>query len=143
MNMDILIFILHALFSWIMIGPSLGLITSIYTALWYLFIDRGLLNVILALLARPILVALNVNSKSIVGSFWIELTKAPISAYFGGLILSKLINTNIVIIPFAVGLIMWSLNFNLISGLNKSHPKKVSMFIGVLIGTIIASALIR
>jgi hypothetical protein len=105
--------------------------------------DRGLINIILAIPTRPILVFLNVNNKVTIGTFWIEIIKAPISAYLGSYILLRLFNNNLVIMPFIIGLLIWSFNFHFIGGVFKNHALRTIMFMGVLVSTVFVLSLIR
>lgn len=141
--MDIIIFLIHLIISFILVDFKQGLLISIYTALWYSFIDRGIINIILTILIKPLLVFLNVKDRVAVGTFWIEIIKAPLSAYFGVLILMRLLPNSFIILPFVIGIALWSFNFHFIGGVFKNHPLRVIMYICVLIGIILSSSLIK
>lgn len=144
--MSIPILIAHFIYSLFFTSPLFAFGVVLFTALWYVFIDRGLLNILMALTVRPIFILLNggkVPENIVVNlTLIIELVKAPVSAYLGLRILLSLLPIEGVIIPFAVGLILWSLNFHFIGGVFRNHPYNKTMFAGVVIGTGIVAVLI-
>lgn len=138
--MDIAIVIGHLIISLLYFSFAIpnSVLVVVFTTLWYLFIDRILLNIFLAVPARLIIVLLGESGGKNVATtstLWIELFKAPISAGLGGYILLYLFKSDAILVPFAIGLLLWSFNFHFIGGVFKHHPYNLPMFIGVLILT--------
>lgn len=144
--MSVPILIVHFIYSLFFTSPVPAVAVTLFAVFWYALIDRGLLNMLMAFVARPVFIMLNggkVPVNIVVDlTLIIELIKAPISAYLGLRILLSLLSNEGVIVPFATGIILWSLNFHFIGGVFRNHPHKEIMFAGVVIGTSIVSALV-
>jgi hypothetical protein len=142
--MDIPILIAHLFASLIYLSFSFpqSLLIVIYTAIWYGIIDRLILSALLAIPVRVPLVLFNVKDKVVAGTFWTEILKAPISAALGGYILLHLFKNDSILMPFGIGIYLWSFNFHFVGGVFRNHPLKVPMYIGVFILTTITILLI-
>lgn len=140
--MDIAILLVHLLTSLVFLSLIRSIILIVLTALWYALIDRGVINFLLAIPVRFLLVLFNVNDKVIVGTFWIEIMKAPLSVGLGGYILLLLFKTSAVYVPFGIGMLFWTLNFYFIGGNFKNHPYNRLAFICVVLMTIITLTLL-
>jgi hypothetical protein len=142
--MDIAILLGHLFASLLYLSFSIpqSVLIVVYTALWYMFIDRGVINILLLIPVRFLLVLFNVKDKVTVGTFWVEIIKAPLSAGLGGYILLLLFKTSSIYIPFGIGILLWSLNFHFIGGIFKNHPLRVVMYVCVFLLTIITVGLL-
>jgi hypothetical protein len=144
MTMDIAILLGHLFASLLFLSFSFpqSILLVIFTALWYSLIDRGVINIILAIPMRYVLLFFKVKDIVTASSFWIEIIKAPISAGLGGYILLILFKTDELYVPFGIGILLWSFNFHFIGGVFKNHPQNVLMYTCVFLLTIITVALL-
>lgn len=141
--MDLIIVVVHLLIAFFI--TSLPIIPSLlvvgYTVLWYVVIDRMVINFLLVIPTRFVFTNILRTKDGSIGvsgaNLIIEMLKAPISIYLGGILLGHIVQDSKAIYVFAIGFILWLLPLYFFKGIFKNHPHKIIMFIGNILGVIL------
>lgn len=141
--MDLIIIVIHLLIAFFI--TSLPIIPSLlvvgYTVLWYILIDRMVINFLLVIPIRFVFTKILGQGDGTVdiasANFINEIVKAPISIYLGGYFLRYINSDPKTIYAFVTGYLLWTINIYFIGGILRRHPYRTIMFIGNILGVIL------
>lgn len=135
--MDILIIIFLAVTSIIFMPLVPSLFVVVFTIVWYMLGDRLLLNFLVAIPTRFIFTRTSKTVNMPMTTALIEIVKAPLSAFFGSLVILSFVENKNAALLFILGLLLFSANFHFFTGLFRNHPYKIIMYFSVFVGSLI------